>query len=81
MKVRAIKLGYYEHIRRRVGDVFELIPLKDSKGKTISIEQQFSDKWMEKVAKGTPEKSTGAQAALNAEQASLKAFKSNQEVI
>lgn len=38
MKVRATKLGYYDHRRRREGDVFE-----------IHSEKAFSKLWMEKV--------------------------------
>lgn len=32
MKVRATRLGYYNHIRRREGDVFELEPTTRIKG-------------------------------------------------
>jgi len=39
MRVRATRLGYYEHVRRFVGDVFILLD-----------ESQFSKKWMEKVS-------------------------------
>jgi len=57
MKVRATALGYYGHERRREGDVFVLEPIKrirkDKDGKarevTIMPEQQFSERWMEKV--------------------------------
>lgn len=53
MKVRAIKLGYYGHLRRREGVIFELKQVEglDSKGKphTFTEEEQFSDKWMEKL--------------------------------
>jgi len=35
MKVQAKELGYYEHKRRREGDVFTLLDPKD-----------FSEKWM-----------------------------------
>lgn len=38
MKVRATKLGYYNHRRRRENDVFELMD-----------EKAFSNRWMEKV--------------------------------
>ena len=67
MEVKAIKLGYYDHKRRRVGSVFELKDAKD-----------FSEKWMIKVPPGTasdipePEQprepaalSSGASAALH----------------
>lgn len=45
MKVRATRLGYYNHRRRREGDIFE-----------ITDEKAFSNKWMEAVD-GKPEKS------------------------
>jgi hypothetical protein len=49
-KVRAIRLGYYDHVRRRVGDVF-----------TIQA-RAFSAVWMEHVDPNTPERlTTGAQ--------------------
>lgn len=38
MKVRAIRLGYYNHRRRREGDIFELLD-----------DKAFSEKWMEKL--------------------------------
>lgn len=38
MKVRAIKLGYYDHKRRREGAVFNLFDKKD-----------FSKSWMESL--------------------------------
>lgn len=53
MKVRAIKQGYYDLFRRREGEVFELKEIKglDRTGKpvTYSPEEQFSERWMEKV--------------------------------
>lgn len=69
MKVRAIELGYYEHARRKPGDVFYLKPyeisLRDEMGAlvkengkfkkvTVSVEEQFSDTWMEKVEDEAP---------------------------
>lgn len=51
MKVKAIRLGYYQHKRRREGDVFELESVKGKDGEIISPEKQFSDKWMVKVGK------------------------------
>jgi len=53
IKVRAIRMGYYDHIRRREGDVF-----------VIANEQAFSDKWMEKVDPRTRERTTSAPQAL-----------------
>jgi hypothetical protein len=64
MKVRATMLGYYGHERRYPGDVFTLEPIKrmrkDKEGKlrevTIRAEQQFSERWMEKVEETVPAK-------------------------
>ena len=64
MKVRALGasdmwVGFYNHVRRRGGDVFTLIPQegldKDGKPKTITPDQQFSKRWMERVDDLTPE--------------------------
>jgi hypothetical protein len=46
-------MGYYDHARRRAGDVFILARSKD-----------YSPRWMELVPTSTPEKVTGAKAAL-----------------
>lgn len=43
MKVRAVKLGYYDHLRRRPGDEF-----------VLSNPKHFSDKWMDKVEDSVP---------------------------
>lgn len=52
LKVRALQVGYYEHIRRRVGDVF-----------SIERPQDFSAVWMQEVGASTPERiTTGTQA-------------------
>jgi hypothetical protein len=40
MKVKALKLGYYDNKRRREGQVFD-----------IKNEKEFSEKWMEYVEK------------------------------
>ena len=63
MKVRALEItgqkysGYYDHKRRVPGEIFTLIPLtridKNGKKVTVSPENQFSKKWMEKVDKST----------------------------
>lgn len=44
MEVQAIRTGYYNHRRRRPGDVFKLVDKK-----------AFSAKWMERV-EATPSK-------------------------
>ena len=62
MWVRATALGYYDHKRRREGAVFELKPItrkrlqKDGTTKDVTIkpEQQFSERWMEKVEGTVP---------------------------
>lgn len=47
IKVQATRLGYYEHARRRTGDVFVIHSLRE-----------FSSKWMVRVAPETPERIT-----------------------
>src|SRR6266545_1643270 len=53
LKVRATAIGYFEHLRRRVGDVF-LIP----------DDSYFSNKWMERVDPRSPEKVSTLPEAL-----------------
>lgn len=55
VKVRATRMGYYDHLRRRVGDVF-LIPA-----------WMFSDKWMELADPGERGIVTDSQASLKRE--------------
>lgn len=52
IKVRAIRMGYYDHVRRREGDVF------------VVDSSAFSAKWMERVDAHTPERVTTAAQAL-----------------
>lgn len=58
MRVEAIRLGYYDLVRRKPGTVFELKTVKglDKEGKPISLtpEQQFSSKWMKKTDTDLP---------------------------
>jgi hypothetical protein len=53
IKVRALQMGYYDHARRRVGDVF-----------FIKDELAFSTKWMERVDVSTPERLTTSKQAI-----------------
>jgi hypothetical protein len=50
--------GYYDHKRRVAGEAFTLIPItktaKDGRKITISPEQQFSDRWMERIDPKAP---------------------------
>lgn len=55
-KVRATKLGYYDNLRRRRDDVF-----------VVRKEADFSERWMERVAASTPEKTTTPGEALRRE--------------
>lgn len=52
IKVRATQMGYYDHVRRHVGDVF-VVDLS-----------AFSHKWMERVDGDTPERVTTAKQAI-----------------
>ena len=64
MKVRAKAItgqkysGYYDHKRRIAGEVFILAPIskigKDGRKIIISPENQFSDRWMERVDAKAP---------------------------
>lgn len=63
VRVRAVRLGYYQHLRRRVGDVF-----------TLTNPAHFSPIWMQPVAVTEPERVTGAQAALDLAADSLRPF-------
>ena len=56
IKVRATAMCYYDHGRRREGDVFFL-----------ARRQDFNEKCMELVDAHTPERVTGAAAALKAQ--------------
>lgn len=53
VKVRATRMGFYDEIRRRVGDVF-----------TLTDAAHFSDKWMLIVPGTTPERVTTGQQEL-----------------
>lgn len=61
VKVRATRLGYYDHGRRREGDVF------------VIDDKDFSTTWMERVADSTPEQVSGAQDAIDKANGELKA--------
>lgn len=52
VKVRATQMGYYDLLRRRVGDVFT-VPLR-----------LFSPKWMERVDPDTPELTTSGREEM-----------------
>lgn len=75
MKVRATKDGYYDDKYRRVGDVFTIdgTPRADMQAQADEAKATeedtakpaaFSDKWMEPVDAGTPEKITSSGEAL-----------------
>lgn len=58
MKVQATQLGYYQHIRRKEGAIFDLVAVKgkDKDGNPIVLtpEEQFSKKWMMKFEDEKP---------------------------
>ena len=54
-------VGYYDHIRIREGQIFELVPRKRKDGTIISCEEQFSKEWMERMEVPPVEKKTNAQ--------------------
>lgn len=53
MRVRAVRVGFYGLVRRRVGDVF-----------TLDDDGDFSAGWMERVEADTLERTTTAAQAL-----------------
>lgn len=53
IRVRATQVGYYDHARRRLGDVFDL-----------HDQAHFSSRWMEYVDEAEPLKVTGPNEAL-----------------
>jgi hypothetical protein len=66
MKVRVLKAGFIYGSLRRPGETLTLKQVEHSteKGENgkpliISVEQQFSSKWMEKVKAGRPKDSKG----------------------
>jgi hypothetical protein len=63
LRVRARKLGVYQELRRRPGDVFDL-----------SRASHFSPTWMERVPPTTPEKVTTSPDALTAACDALRPF-------
>lgn len=67
IKVQATQMGYYEHARRRAGDVF-----------FIHSAEAFSDTWMRKVADDTPVRTTTMTQALRQEQDAIKAMRRNE---
>lgn len=70
IKVRAIRDGYYDDKRRRVGDVFKIrepytanVANRDEAEKVVTV-NEFSKKWMRKVSGRTPERITTGRTVL-----------------
>lgn len=89
MKVRATRIGFFNHIRRREGDVFTIpdtprrklsdkdanrIEFEPVKDKAGTVPAAFGT-WMEPVGAREPEKTSTAQEALNKASDDLKAGK------
>lgn len=78
LKVRATQTGYYDHIRRRPGDVFfidgarleeDVTAIEHATGERVVTRKKgtiaaFSDKWMEIVDPKTPESVSTANDAI-----------------
>jgi len=60
--------GFYGVKRRYPGDEFELVERKNAKGKAVSTESQFSDKWMEKM-EDTPKRKRRSREEIDADNA------------
>jgi hypothetical protein len=71
IKVQATKMGYYDHTRRRVGDVFLINGEKDRDGNVID----FSKNWMVPVDSSVKVKVTTSPEALAQEAEAIKALK------
>jgi hypothetical protein len=65
VKVRAKKLGFYNLARRRPGDVF-----------TLRDPKHFSERWMERVTRETPERLTHPAAAMRQQHQAIMSGKS-----
>lgn len=63
IKVMATQMGYYDHVRRRPGDVF-LIP-----------ERMYSKKWMEMVDRRVAERITTVEESLRKQHDDILALK------
>ena len=50
--------GFYASKRRYPGDEFTLVARRDSKDKEVTVERQFSSRWMEKVESEKQDKKT-----------------------
>lgn len=61
--VQATAMGYYDHTRRRAGDVFRIHP------------DAFSDRWMRDVPKGTRERVTTANQAIAEQNQATRALR------
>ena len=65
VKVRATRLGYFDHIRRRPGDVFTIPIMPSVDGDAAGpYGRWFSERWMEVVPARTPESITTPAQAL-----------------
>ena len=81
LKVRATQAGYIGDgplgmIYRAADDVFTLRPRPitvNGQTRILSVEEQFSSRWMEIMPADEPDKLTTAQAAINREIRDLKA--------
>lgn len=60
VRVRALMIGYYDHARRRPGDVFTIDGTTDKDGNVLA----FSDRWMERVSNREPERLTSSRDAM-----------------
>ena len=50
-------VGFYGSKRRRPGEEFTLVQRRDSKDKVITVDEQFSPRWMDKLEPEKLEKS------------------------
>lgn len=88
IKVQATQMGYYDHIRRRPGDIFtisgEVLEEDEKKKDANGVERvvrkkgevaAFSRKWMRRVASNTPERITTVAQSLKQQHDAVQAEK------
>lgn len=78
--VEATKPGYYDLVRRRIGDVFRISDARYDDNEDVPADLRgqlvdFSDRWMRLARKGTRERVTGPNAAIRSEHDNILALR------
>jgi hypothetical protein len=82
IKVRAVRTGYYDHARRRAGDVFTIDEkdFSDANREPTKEKPHLQPGWMVKVPARTPESITTGQEELNQTYDAARAQRAGQNV-